>query len=114
MVEAAVLTVLKGNTAAGNNVFAVVLPNSATRPAITYQRIASVPVNSLAGSSGLDRVRMQIDCWAGTYQAAAELAEAVRTLMAAAGFGGLLDTDRSEFEVETKLYRFSSDYFVWQ
>jgi hypothetical protein len=114
MVESLILSALKGNTAAGNNVFALVLPSGTVRPAITYQRISTEPVNSIVGSSGLDRVRMQIDCWAGTFQAAVEIAEAVRTLMAAAGFQGLLDNQSSEFEEETRLYRVSSDFFVWQ
>ena len=114
MVEAAVKTALKGNTSAGNNVFAAVLPHNAARPAITYQVINAEPINSFAGSSGLDRVMLQIDAWASTYDSALQIAGEIRPLMEAAGFKGLLDSRRTEFEDDTKLYRVSSDYWTWE
>lgn len=114
IVEAQILTALKGNTSAGNNVSALVLPFNATRPAITYQRISSDPVTSLTGYSNLERVHMQIDCWADTFGAAVELSASVRPLMAAAGFKGLPGSDWAEYEPDTDLYRVSRDYFCWQ
>jgi hypothetical protein len=114
MVEAQIKTALKGNTAAGDNVFALILPHDGLRPAITYQVITEAPINSFQGSSGLDRVRLQIDSWAKTYDAALQLEDQIRPLMEAAGFKGLRETRRSEFEEDTKLYRVSADYWVWQ
>ena len=121
MVEQEVLTALTAGspspTAAGDRVFALVLPQkvaAARVPAVSYQRVSNIPVVSLDGHSGLDHVRMQVDSWAGTYGAAKSLASEVRTAMTAAGFKGLLATDHDEFEPETGFYRVSADYLCWE
>lgn len=119
MVESEIIAVLAASdspfpTSAENKVYALVLPDDATMPAITYQRISNVPVDDLSGHSGLDHVRMQVDCWAETYAAAKELAKEVRAIMTAAGFKALLATDRDDYEPDTQRYRASSDYLVWQ
>lgn len=117
MVEADILGALKGSppaTSAGDNVYAFLLPESATYPAITYQRISNVPVNSLAGRSNLDQVRVQVDCWAETYDAAKTLAGEVRTAMAAAGYKGLLITDADDFDQDARIYRVTMDFYCWQ
>jgi hypothetical protein len=101
-------------TAAEDRVYALVLPDGMARPAITYQRITSTPINDVGGHSGLDQVQLQVDCWADTYGAAKELAEQVRVVMQAASFMALLLTDEDEFEKESKLYRVRSDYLLWQ
>jgi hypothetical protein len=118
MVEQEIIQVLTAGsplpTAAGNNVYALVLPDNSSLPAITFQRISSTPVNDLSGHSGLDQVRMQIDCWSRTYGGAKALAAQVRALMTEAGFKALLATDRDDYESDTQIYRSSTDYMVWQ
>ena len=117
MVETEILAALKGSpaaTSAGDNVYALVLPDEADYPAVTYQRISNVPVNSLQGSSDIDQVRMQVDCWAQTYGAAKALAGEVRTLMEAAGFKGLLVTDSDDYDETARVYRVSMDFYCWQ
>jgi len=118
MVEQQIIQVLTGGsplpTAAGNNVYALVLPDNSSLPAITFQRISSTPVNDFSGHSGLDQVRMQVDCWAMTYGASKALAVQVRELMTEAGFKALLATDRDDYEQDTQIYRASTDYMVWQ
>jgi hypothetical protein len=117
VVEEDILAALTGSppaTSAGDNVYALVLPDGTDYPALTYQRISTVPVNSLAGSSGLDQVRVQIDCWAATYGAAKALADEVRPVMEAAAFKGLLVTDTDDYDEVTRLYRISMDFYCWQ
>lgn len=117
MIEEDVLTALVGSppaTSADERVYALVLPDESSYPAITYQRISNVPVNSLSGSSDLDQVRVQVDCWATTYGAAKALAGEVRTAMEAAAFKGLLVTDADEFDDVAKVYRVSMDFYCWQ
>lgn len=101
-------------TRAENRVYAVVLPQDIGFPAISYQRISDAPVNDYSGHSGLDRVRIQIDAWAQTYWEAKALGEEIRACMLAADFKAVPDTDFDDFETESKLYRFSADFFLWQ
>lgn len=101
-------------TLAENRVYALRLPKNTTFPALSFQRISSEPVNSLDGSSGLDQVRLQVDCWAETYDQAKRLAAEVRDALEAGSFKALLATERDDFEEEARLYRVSSDFMLWQ
>lgn len=118
MVEEEVLLALTieapAPTRAGNRVYALVLPQDIAYPAISYQRISNGPVNSLDGHSGLDYVRIQVDAWSTKYWEAKLLAEEIRACMLAADFKARADIDSDEFEVESKLYRVSSDFLLWQ
>lgn len=97
----------------GGRVYPHLAPQNAILPRITYQEITVDPVNSLAGSSGLDAVRVQVDVWADSALEAATLAETVRTAMAAAAFKGLMESRFGEYEQETKTYRVSQDFRCW-
>lgn len=52
------------------------LPETATLPAITYNRISTAPEYSHDGDSGIPTIRFQIDAWADNPDVADELAEA--------------------------------------
>lgn len=99
-------------TAAGIRVYPVMMPQNPTLPAITYSRVSGVPIVSLDGMSGLDCVRLQIDCWASTYLAAKNLATQVRTEMATLNALLLLDVDG--YEPDEKVYRVTMDFSLWQ
>lgn len=121
MVEEQVLLALTSGspspTSAGSRVYGVVLPQVAQDeglPAVSYQRISSAPVNDYDGHSNLDKVRIQVDAWARTYGAAKQLAGEIRAALTAASFKALLESDFDEFEEESKLYRVSTDYELWQ
>lgn len=118
MVEEEVLVALTSGsplpTRAGDRVYGVLLPQGVAYPAVSYQRISSVPGVDLSGHNGLDQVRLQVDAWAETYGDAKELAEEIRAALTAARFQALLDNDFDDFEAESKIYRASSDYLLWQ
>lgn len=71
-----------------DRIYPIQLPQAAALPAVTYQRISTVPYHHLEGYSGLTASRLQIDCWAVTYADAKGLAEAVR--LALDGFSGAM------------------------
>ena len=116
MIEQTVYTALTTGsplpTAAGLRVYPMLMPQEPAYPALTYQRIANDPIASLDGNSNLDRVRLQIDCWALTYLAAKNLAAEVRAEMATIGALLLLDLD--DYESNEKVYRVTMDFSLWQ
>lgn len=59
-------------------IYPLVLPQSITYPAISYQRISSTPQQ---GSTTLRSTRYQINCWALTYAAAQNVAVAVKAAL---------------------------------
>lgn len=59
-------------------IYPLVLPQSSSYPAISYQRISNSPQQ---GSTDLRSTRWQINCWASTYTGAQTLATAVKTAL---------------------------------
>lgn len=117
-VESAVFAALSGATTAGARVYPMRRPDGSAVPAITYQRIASTPINGLQGSLGVDKVRIQVDCWAAGdvngYKAAKTLAAAARVaLEASADLHALLLTEGDDYEPDANLYRVTMDFSVW-
>lgn len=51
---------------------------AAPLPAVTLNKISGGPLYSDEGEVGLDDVRVQVDCWAGTVTAATAISRAVR------------------------------------
>jgi hypothetical protein len=102
-----------------------VRPQGDALPAITLDRISGIAQMNLAGPSGWDRDRVQIDCWARTYKIAKDLSLLI------AGPGGLLvgyrgdhqgfrlrtfvAGRRSDADSDTKgpVHRTSVDVMVW-
>jgi hypothetical protein len=125
MIEKGLHTFLTGTAAisalVSARVYPVWLPQSPTLPCLTYQRISGSRVRSLTGPSSLAHPRIQIDCWAATYDGAKTLAEAVR--VALDGYSGLMGTvevfgvivhgDRDLYDPEVKISRVSMDITIW-
>lgn len=65
-------------TLVGTRMYARMLPQTPTLPAITYQRVDTRRQHDMAGPDGLPRPRMQVTCWGATPAAAYGLAGAVR------------------------------------
>lgn len=63
--------------AAGNRIYPMVVPQGANLPAITYQILSTVGISVLSGPTNLKERRLQINCWAETYDAAEALAHKV-------------------------------------
>jgi hypothetical protein len=103
------------------------IPQGATLPCLTYQRIstARLTAHDISGSAGTAHARFQFDAWATTYASAKAIADALRAALN--GYKGtitsgadsvvvqaaLIDGESSEPDVEAGLARVRSDYFVW-
>lgn len=99
---------------AGGEVYALVAPESAQYPAIVYTPIAQEHVFGIDGpnlSGGLQRVRVQVDTYARTYQEALHLQDQVLAALLA-DISTIADVRMglSEFEAQARLYRVSVDY----
>lgn len=67
------------NALINGRVYAMVLSETATLPAVTYQRISSVPVNYRGVTiPKLGRVRFQVDGWSTQYSQAVALRAQIR------------------------------------
>lgn len=90
MIEEALRAVLLADAGVaalvGTRVYPLVLPQAGTLPAITYQVVAGDADYVMEGASGLAFKRVQVDCWADTYSAAAGLRAAVTAALG--GFAG--------------------------
>lgn len=118
--EAALVAHLKGDAAVvalvADRLYPMMRPHSTPTPAVTYQRVSGQRANSLAGfTSGLTQIRVQVDCWGATYEAAGELASAIAARMdtAAASFSSLLVFDQDVYEEDVRLFRRVLDFNVW-
>jgi hypothetical protein len=76
-------------TLVGTRIYPLRLAQSPTLPAVTYQRISTVPVQALsAAASAMIRTRMQVTAWATTYAGAQSVAAQIRACLD--GFAGML------------------------
>lgn len=120
-------TLLAGMFAADTGIVAIVatnmgvasrLPqNGASAPALSWQRISTVPTSDLTSGGDLDDVRMQIDSWGQTPEQAATLANLVRDLLdpaADVGAGRFDSWEGPTLDSETRVWRVRCDYFIWQ
>lgn len=110
---------------ASTRVFPFSRQQGSALPAITVQRISGAPLYADDGETGLENVRMQVDCWAMTYGSAKLLGRAATDAFSA--FSGTvsgvefqfvtLEAERDEREVGANaaeyLYRVSLDFEVW-
>lgn len=110
--------------------FPVTLPQGEVRTSIVYSRISGQGDHHMEGASGLNRTRVQIDCWAQTADAADSLARLVKERID--GYRGSMlwgedspaeaivvqgifyESEREDWEKgPPELYRSSKDYIVW-
>lgn len=111
---AAHLSTVAGITGITTRIYPEFVPEAAAFPALSYSRVSGLRVNQLSGYSGEENPRIQIDCWATTYEAAKNLSTAVHTAMEAApNFKALLISDMDLSEQELGLYRVSMDFSCW-
>lgn len=106
-----------------SRIYPQLLPQSPTLPALTYSQISAIRTYVLAGDVQKARRRFQIDCWAATHKASAQLADAVRNTLS--GFYGsmsgtqvhfiTLDNEHDLFDEQagtTGVYRITQDYII--
>jgi len=107
-------------------VYPLILPQPATFPAVTYQRISGEWGITMDGAHNYAEERFQINTWATSYEGARELADAVwRELDNHSGTTGSIYVHCIHFEDEgdlldmtddiigTRKYAKRQDYRIW-
>jgi hypothetical protein len=95
-------------------VFPVMIPQGETIPSVTYQRISSVHEHTLQGYAHVENPRIQVDCWAETYNEAKSLFYAVKmAIFASPLLTATLISDEDIFEDGALIYRVSGDFSIW-
>jgi len=112
----------------GTRIYPLVIPQGATLPCITYQRISTPRISTHDGSgmSGdLSSPRFQFDAWATTLSSVKAITDQIRAaLNGKTGSIGtapyaytiraaLADNEQPEYDPESELYRGRSDYIIW-
>jgi len=100
-------------------------PQSAGLPRVTYQRIDTVPLNQSTGYDATAQARVQVDCWAGNYQAAKVLGREVRKSLRGYRSTGATPpihmvhqageqdlSEPAEPGQDARIYRVSQDYLI--
>ena len=112
MIETEIFEELKDLVA--SRCYPLMMPQNPTLPALVYSRQASKPEYRLEGGSSLSQVRVEIDCYAKSYEEAKSLASQVRSAMELAAFKGTMIFDTDFYEPDVKLYRVVLDFYVWE
>lgn len=107
----------------GARVYPFIIPEGATLPCMTFQRISTsrYPSHDTSGTTNLSRPRFQFDAWATTYKGSKDITDALRSILngrkGTTGNvtvqGALVVDETPTYEPETKLFRSRSDYFIW-
>lgn len=113
----------------GLRIYPIKLPQGQENASIVYSRISGQGDHHMEGASGLNRTRMQIDCWATTAGAADLLARQVKERIdgyrgsmlwgedspaeAIVVQGIFFDSEREDYDDVAKMYRSSKDYLIW-
>ena len=113
----------------GTRIYPTVMPQGVKATSIVYNVISEITDHHTQGPSGLVMVRMQIDAYAQTTDAADALARAVKERID--GFSGLMaygsaspqdsvtvqgvfsETARTGYEPDAELFRSSRDFLIW-
>jgi hypothetical protein len=113
-------------TLIGGRVYLMRIPQGATLPCLTYQRISTprVLTHDTSGSAGTAHPRFQFDAWGTTYTAVKGIADAARAALN--GYTGtmgssnpvtvqaaLIDDESPEFAPDVKLWRVRMDFIIW-
>jgi Protein of unknown function (DUF3168) len=92
-------------------VFALIAPSETAFPYIVYTPVASEQVIGINGLHGVVRLRMQVDVYAKTLQAANQLQdEVLGSVMAAIDTVSEVRMVNSGFDEEARVYRITVDY----
>lgn len=93
-------------------------------PAVALRRVSTTRVSAMTQDDSLQRVRVQVDCYATTYVSVKSLANAVKSRLSR--FSGTVTGEviqdvilQNEMDLEEergedqRLWRVMQDYFVW-
>jgi len=113
------------NNLVAARVYGMMIPQKATLPCITVQRISTARISTMdsSGATGdLTSPRFQIDTWATTQKSAKAITDAIRAgLNGHTGTTGtgvtiraaLATEEAPSYDPETGLYRCRSEFLVW-
>lgn len=111
-IEASIYNALKGLV--GNRVFPDVAPATTARPYMTYQQVGGTAVNFLGATvPGKRNARIQINCWADTRLAAANLARQAEDALIVGLKAHVIGSQVAVYEDDTKLYGTMQDFSIW-
>jgi hypothetical protein len=100
----------------GTRVYPMTLPQAPTLPAVTFQRISTVPDHLLDAESWRVPCRVSLSLWASSFDGMRALADAVTTALRGYSGNGLrlvrLLNMTDDYEPETKLFRVIADFRV--
>lgn len=125
MIENDLATWLEGRPAVsaivGARIYFVRLPDKATLPAITIQRVSGARLTAHSGRTKHASPIFQVNCWGKTYKAAKELAKVLQQELE--GFKGTMGStdvqatmligDRDDFHPEVDDYRAILEFRIW-
>lgn len=100
-----------------NRVYPLILPQSPTLPAVSYQQISQV--DAVTGSLELRQARFQFSCWAASYAGASALADALENALRnhvdkPNNILFVRDENRlDDYEDETDSWRVIVDALIW-
>lgn len=110
----------------GNRIHPRMSPQGTELPRITYRVVTNQPVHSQTGRSGLERYRVQIDCWAKTFSEMVKVAKAIKNAIdgtkgtwGATEFSGIfveneIDIpERSEHGEGAETFHRAIEFLVW-
>jgi len=96
-----------------DRIYPIVAKQACALPTLVFKRISTERVTSLSGETGLEDVRVQIDCRATTYLGAKALAHTVLDAMGAAtSFSSLPDGQVDGYESDPEVFIVSLDFQV--
>lgn len=119
MLEQNIASVLQAQSAiatlVGTRVYPIVLPEDPTLPAATYQIVGSSS-NPTLTNAGMQKIRLQIDCWGDVYGDAVTLRDAVATSL-----DGYQDTNvqflllskHDDYDHELLQYRAIIEFYIF-
>lgn len=106
-------------------IYPIRLPQPATFPAVTYQRVSRPRIQTMGTNPGLVYPRFQIDCWAKTYDSANDVAAQVIAALENqlnTTWGGdagvtiqaaIVEDDMDFYEPEVDIYRVMIEVVIW-
>ena len=116
-IERAVEAALKSSAAVralcAGRVYPLVIPKGTKLPAVVYQRMRGKPDSTLAGYSS-EGVDIMVNCFALQFDAAKELALAVRGAMAAPPLKAVFNGDRDLLNEKGDVFCTNAEYTVQQ
>lgn len=96
---------------ASGQVYALIAPIEVEYPLIVYTPVAQEQILGLNGLHGLQRIRVQVDTYAKTYEEALSLQDQVlEAVLADKSTVADVRMALTDFEDEARLYRVSVDY----